>query len=521
MKAYKIIQKTAPLLAFILGIWYFCIRILGYNFEYIPGDLGDSRFINYLLEHGHRWLTGEIPAFWDAGFMYPFRNTIALSDSMLGTMPVYSTWRSVGISPETAYQIWWICICALNYWISYFVFKKWFSRSEVALVLAWIFAFTIFNIGQLNYMQVIIRFMVPVVFYAAYRMVVSPSVKFLSIYCAGIVFQFYCAMYTGFYILYFSALFILIYYLVSKKGEELRYYFKKEKLAETSVVFVASLLAMLWLFIPYLKTAILVGMLHYGEVKANLPYLNSYLFPHESSVTWKFLFELARPDVPAWWLHYLFAGIIPFTAMVVSPCYLLYNRYKKIKTPLLLKSFIITSVILLLFHLQTKNGLSFYILLFQFPGLNTIRALTRFMNVEIFILLVISGYFLVKIKNSKYICLFFLLVFADNLFNPELIPRKEKAELMNRKEILGKELSRYDYKKFKAVALVDSTQPAYVTQIDMMLVAQSAGIKTINGYSSNCPHELIEFSKEDTEKGLLKWLASQKINRDEILVIKP
>lgn len=114
MKSYQLIYKLSPLIAFVFGIWYFCIRILGYQFEYMPGDLGDSRFINYLLEHGYQWLKGDVDSFWDAGFMYPFKNTIALSDNMLGTLPIYSIWRVLGFSQETTYQLWWISICSLN-----------------------------------------------------------------------------------------------------------------------------------------------------------------------------------------------------------------------------------------------------------------------------------------------------------------------------------------------------------------------------------------------------------------------
>jgi hypothetical protein len=494
------------------------MRILGYHLEYIPGDLGDSRFINYLLEHGYRWISGDVHNFWDAEFMYPFKNTVALSDNLLGTLPLYSVWRFFGFSPETSYQLWWICICALNYWISYFVFNKWFNRSEVAFILAWIFAFTIFNLGQLNYMQMIIRFMVPVVFYAAYRMVNTPSTKYLFIYCFGLILQFYCVIYTGFYLFYFSALFILIYYVYSRKWKVILFYFKKDKIAYTSIIFLVSFLSMLWLFWPYYNMSKIVGLRLYSDVIKYLPLWNSYLFPHEASVTWKFLFKTAMPDVPEWWLQYLFAGIIPFAAMVVSPLYLLYNRYKKIQTPLLIKAIIITSLIIIMLHLRTESGLTLYKYFFKFPGINSIRVLTRFMNVEIFLLLIIFGYVLVKIK-SKYIPLFILLVFADNYFAPEYIPREEKAELFKRKEILLSELEKHDYKNVKAVALIDSTQRAYVTHLDMMIVAHSAGIQTVNGYSSYCPDDYGKFFNHVNEEGLFQWMTSRKINKEEILVI--
>jgi len=521
MKIKQILYKSTPFVAFLFGIWYFCIRILGYHFESIPGDFGDSRFINYLLEHGYRWLKGEDPSFWNADFLYPFKNTIAMSDNMLGTIPIYSAWRFLGFSPESSYQLWWICICILNYWCSYFVFKKWFNRLDIAIVLAWIFAFTTYNIGQLNYMQMIIRFMVPVVFYVAFRMLEKPSVKYLSLYSFALIFQFYCVMYTGFYLLYFSVFFILAYYIFSKKWNELLFYTKKENVVYTIVIFIITLSALLLLMIPYMKMSKIVGMLHYGAVKSNIPYLSDFLFPHESSITWKFLFDIARPNINDWWIHYLYPGIIPFLAIVVSPLYLLYNKLKKIETPLLLKSIIITSTVIVLLHIQIKDGISFYMLLFELPGMRSIRVLTRFMNVELFLLLVIVGYFMAKIKNKTIILLFFLLAFTDNLFKSDCMPKKEKATLIERKEFVVSELEKNDYKKYKVVAFIDTTVPNFVSNIDMMLAAQSVGAKTVNGYSSYCPEpELYDFTKLNKEEGLYSWLSHHGIEKDEVLLLK-
>jgi len=265
----------------------------------------------------------------------------------------------------------------------------------------------------------------------------------------------------------------------------------------------------------------IVGMLHYGSVKANLPYLSDYLFPHESSIPWKFLFNIARPNVPDWWLHYLFPGIIPFLALVVSPLYLLYNNYNKIKTPLLLKSIILASIVIILFHIQIKNGISLYILLFELPGMRSIRVLTRFMNVEIFLLLVIAGYFLVKIKSKSIILLVFLVAFADNLFKSDCMPKEEKAELIKRKEFVVSELEKNDFKKYKVVALLDTSVQTFVSNIDMMLAAQAVGAKTANGYSSYCPEpELFDFTKLNKEEGLYSWLSHHEIGKDEVLLLK-
>lgn len=517
-KGNEFLYYTFPFITFFVGIGYFCMRILGYDWAFIPGDLGDSRFINFLLEHGFRWLKGDVDNFWDAGFMYPFKNTIALSDSMLGTLPIYSLFRVLNFSPETAYQLWWISIYALNYWLSYFVFKKWFQKPLIAVVLAYIFAFSIFNLGQLNYMQMAIRFMVPVVFYAAYKLANAPSIKYLSIYCFALVFQIYCVAYTGFYLLYFSALFIVIYCFLSKNWVVFTYFFKRENVIYTSILFLISLTALLWLLMPYQSMSKVVGLRWYREVIVNLPLWNSFLFPHEATITWRFLVDWAKPNVTEWWLQSVFAGIIPLLAVLIPPFYLLYKFYKKSTVPILLKSLIITSTIIVLLHIRTEGGLSLYALIFKLPGINSMRVLSRFMHVELFILLLLFGYFLEKIKPHHFVFAV-LLVFADNLFSPNFIPREKKAELIVRKELLLNKIDQSEAKKVKAIAFINQTQPHFVTHLDMMLVAQQLGVKTINGYSSYCPDDFGEFFLENSESGLLKWLESNQIRKEDVLVV--
>ncbi len=519
MKSYQLICKLSPLIAFVFGVWYFCIRLLGYHFEYIPGDLGDSRFINYLLEHGYNWLKGNGNSFWDAGFMYPFKNTIALSDNMLGTLPIYSIWRLVGFSQETAYQLWWISICALNYWCSFIVFKKWFNRFDVAIILAWIFAFSVFNLGQLNYMQMIIRFAVPLAFYAAYKLVSSPSLKYLGIYCLAISIQFYCVVYTGFYLFYFSLLFIVIYYLSSKKWNELRYFFQKGKLVYTlSIVFLACFV-MAWLLIPYFSMSKTVGLRMYKEVITNLPLWNSFLFTPKASSVWGFLHNIVKPNVSNWCLHYLFVGILPFLVMIASPVFLLYSWYKKIKVPVLLKALIIISFLIAVLHVRTESGLSLYALIFKLPGINSMRVLNRFMHVEIFILLVLLGYVFLKM-NKNYLLVVCLIVFVDNCFSPQEIPREKKEFIVARRIELVKELKTYDLTKVKAVALIDTTAPVFVNHLDIMMAAQSVGLPTINGYSSYCPDAFGVFFLNASEDGLNKWITNKHLKQEDVLILK-
>ena len=230
------LSKGLPIVIFLVGLWYFCFRILGFGLDYIPGDFGDSRYINYLLEHGYQWSMGNSPNFWSAGFMYPFENSLALSDNMLGTMPLYGIWRMFGLDQETSYQLWWVIICSLNYWSAYYVIKRWFNRWDLAIIVAWVFAFTVFNLGQMSYMQMMIRFMVPIVIYAGVKLVDTSSWKYLAIYAFGIVYQFYGVIYTGFFLMYFSFFLIVIYAIISKKYWFFVPLFKRNQIVYTAIV---------------------------------------------------------------------------------------------------------------------------------------------------------------------------------------------------------------------------------------------------------------------------------------------
>jgi hypothetical protein len=229
------------------------------------------------------------------------------------------------------------------------------------------------------------------------------------------------------------------------------------------------------------------------------------------------MFDATMPKDYAWWLHYLYTGIIPLMAIIVPPLYLLYNWKKKIKTDLIIKTFIITSIIIIAFHLRTKNFITLYPFIFYLPGIRSLRVLIRFMNVELFILLVLWGFFLVKVK-SKYIYLLLILAFCDNLFDASNMPKKEKKDLIARKTQLINEIRKCNYKSKTAIAYINSTQDSYITNIDMMLASQQLGKPTINGYSSYAPGDIGDFSRNNNKDGLIKWLDSQHIKHNEILI---
>ena len=78
-----------------------------------PGDLGDGRFNQLILEHGYQSLRGVYD--WDSpSQFFPQRATLTYSDTHAGTLPIYAFLRVGGLSMEHAWQAWFVVIATLN-----------------------------------------------------------------------------------------------------------------------------------------------------------------------------------------------------------------------------------------------------------------------------------------------------------------------------------------------------------------------------------------------------------------------
>lgn len=500
-------------------MWYFGMRILGLDLGYLPGDLGDSRFINYLLEHNYQWLTGNADSFWDAGFMYPYKNTIAISDNMLGTGPIYALWRMVGFAQETAFQFWWLTICALNYWGTYFVIKKWFNRTDLAIVVAYVFAFTIYNMYQLNYMQMTIRFMIPFTIYAAMRLVDTGSVKYLFYVALGFLVQLFSVIYTGFFLIYFTVGFVLIYALVTKQFTFITNLLSKKNRQPSLGIFFGSVFILLVLMLPYLHTGKELGFKLFDEVKWNLPVWNGLFLPHPSSTPWSFMFKMVIPENTVWWLQSVFAGGLPLLLTISIPFLWVYWKVKKVKVSALMLTLSIVIFGITLLFIRLDNGLTFYMFIFKLPGMNSMRVMNRFMHVQLFFILIFLILFF-KNKSTTWVMALFVLLFIDNSFNPELVRRTPKSEIIQRRTELIEQVNSLKQPHHKSFVVINPTDENYTTHIDAMMASLYCDLPTINGYTSNCPGDFGVFFTSVNQEGFEHWIKVSNIPLSEVLVIK-
>ena len=124
----------------LIGLYQVPLKTLG-GFEYMPGDMGDTRLNNFFLEHGYRFLGGDEKSFWDAPFMFPEKRALTYSDNHLGTLGFYAFFRTLGFDRETAFQWWFLLLFVLNYLSSFICLSKWKSNKVLASIGAYFSAF--------------------------------------------------------------------------------------------------------------------------------------------------------------------------------------------------------------------------------------------------------------------------------------------------------------------------------------------------------------------------------------------
>jgi hypothetical protein len=155
------VRVLLPLLCWAVGIFATSYPTLLSGFAEVQGGLGDSRLVNFTLEHSYRWLAGMPLAedLFSPPIFYPVQDVASYTDLMLGFGPLYWPWRLAGASPHTAYQLWMLCCWSLNFWVALYVLVKGFRVSAVgAAAGAYLFAFGGPRLANLIHQQLVPQF---------------------------------------------------------------------------------------------------------------------------------------------------------------------------------------------------------------------------------------------------------------------------------------------------------------------------------------------------------------------------
>lgn len=181
------------------------------GFAQIQTDLGDTRLIHYLLEHGYLWMR-RVPAhldFWSPPFFYPAPNAAAYSDALVSVGPVYWLYRTLGASPDLSFGLWMVSMSVLNYAAGLLLFRKGLGFGMPAAVAgAALIAFGAPRLNQMNHQQLLPFFFPLLTLYALARLVGDRSpgrgarTGYWLLAMAGVVAQLYAGVYLGWFLVF-------------------------------------------------------------------------------------------------------------------------------------------------------------------------------------------------------------------------------------------------------------------------------------------------------------------------------
>lgn len=513
-----------PFIIFFLGI-VSVVLIYPIN-NGLPGDLGDARFNLYVLEHFYLAIIGQVENFVDGGFFYPLTKTMLFSGNHWGTGLIYSYFRLFDASPIESFFYWFLVGFILNYWLSFYVLRK-FELSELAAAIgAFLFTFGLPVIAQDGHAQMIYRPFVPLAFLAFFHYAKSRNLYHLSLVALTISLQLLISVYSGLFLLFSLAVWALIEIsMVSKNGikNKIKFFLPSEfELKKSLPLFALSLAAFLLFVIPYFEVKNLYHLKRYiVEIAIMIPRIPSYFLADRSHL-WFHDFDLFS-SIEARWEHQMFIGIGAFLALIF-----LYFRKGLIEKKSLAHKF---SLLLLVMIIATLSiaGFSLYYLLMPIPGVSSVRSVSREILVMLFPIAYLVGFSIDKIRRTDFKNLsstaLVSLICALILIDP-ILADKSISPIKDWKE--REELAELKIKSFDESSIIVIKAADIHDEIDMMLLAQKLGVRTLNGYSGIFPKQhwyLIDSCDkakarlEDIEEVMRETNQNYQINRSKIVAI--
>ena len=524
---------SAPVwIIFLLGLWFVVLKGLGPHWEFIPGDLGDGRFNNYILEHFFLWINGKVPiasSYWDAPFFYPYQGSIAFSDNLLGAAPLYALFRWVGLARETAFQSWYVCGFLLNYAAVVYVLSRARFKPLAIGVGAFFFTFGVPILSLGGHQQLGYRFCVPLACYCLLQLFNRPKLRWCAAAMFWVVWQFYLSIYLGiFLVMLLVALAFLVPFFESGLALHERFYQWPRKLKQAwlqstmkersfSLLIIgltaACFFALLW---PYYTVSKTYGFSrNWQTVSSMLPVSESFLIA-DRDIFWRSISLLFGKGMGIRHENQLFPGM----ALVIMVLIGLLTQLKSKNSQTARLYF--GAFIVLFIATFNFNGFSFYWLIWHIPGVNSIRAAGRIQMVwmwplAFFVAWTINGLMQQarqRFRWQLYASLFFLigLFFAESFFYVQ--DYYAKADSLEHIAKIKREIPVGLPQNPILVLASSPTEPFFITEIDAMFVAQELGWPTLNGYSGNVPinYKLIVSCKNIGER-IKQYTVFKHINR--------
>jgi len=514
------------IIPFLIGFKQYPLFILGTDLSYLPGDYGDARFINYVLEHGYQYIIGNRDSFYNAPFFYPASNVIAYSDNMIGNLPIYAIFRFLNFSREESLQLWWLALFALNYFISFLCFYKYSNNIFASVVVSYLFTFGIINLSQLNYLQINAKFMLPVIFVSYLLWLIKADLKYFYWFAAAVFVQLILGIYYTTFVVLFISVITLVYILLNRTFTPFKQLFNIKK-NKTPLILITIIAALSILYmLPYIEVAKEGGVKKYANVENLVPKFQSLISAHPATI-WRHVIGFGDRYFPdSFWLHQYCPGIFPFIVLL-SILVLIIIRSKFILS-WEMKITLFSFLILLLISVRWNDHFSPLQLFYKIKLMGAITFVSRILLVldVIFLLMALNLISRMLQSEKKYVnfgifSVLLVAVILDNYFDDSNLVRIEKQKVIARYQKLDEVIPKEDLKRKKIMAIVQENvnKPDRSFMLDAMMYSQSHNISCVNGYSSGAPTNMHFFISNPARKQLKNWCSSRGVDTSVVIIV--
>lgn len=475
-------------------------------FSAMPNFVNDVKFDQVILEHIFTWVQAANYSWhdlWSPRFFYPFEGLLAFSNSNFGSVPVYLAFRSLGADQFTAFSGWFFSGYILNYLAALYVLRRLGFNFFSAAAGAYVYAFALPTVylefwGSLNY-----RFAIPMAFLSFWLLLREKKIRHLSHLTFWVMWQFYCTIYLGVFLVYLLLATLIAYWYTYK--ESIVCVVKNIWASNSIKTSLANIIISLFYFSLIASMLMQYHSITYGdynfsrpisEVLNYLPTLSDYLPDNLASSCFlstnnpNYSNTLCKDYVQH---PHLFLGFGVFIVLISG----FWVAFKfNLNYELAKVSFV---VLLLLFLVSLKvGGFSIYNSVASLPGISSMRVMYRIILVMLLpVSIVISiacQYYTNKFVKDytlrKYIPHLLLAMLLTIEVSNSPVLSTPISEVKARQNSLKEKLPITFNKEsiiYVSPEIGNTITEAVEFELDGMILAQSLGVATLNGYTGFPP----------------------------------
>lgn len=467
--------------------------VVGHQEEILSGlkvqqfDLGDTRWVNYTLEHELRWMLGDPvhPSLWDVPYFWPQEHAGAYADVMPTAIVPYAFWR-IFFRYDTAFILWGFTVGCLNFAAMYLLLRRAAKFGQIASSMgAALFAFSNIRMNMTMHWQLFSQYWSVLCLFgiwSATREDLSPRARRIWIFVA--ILSVSAQLWAGYYLGWFLVFGLLLTAPIALAFKKTREPIWKTLKAFPFTFVGAGVLAgvvLLPLATGYLAAAAEAGMRSFGEVMTMIcpPWAWLDLGPHSA-----FYAKYSASLPPITMEHEQRNGLGFLTLALV-----LFGVVPARKKP----GVVVGAIAMLLIALMVTRFGQFTLWRWvydYFPGAKAVRSVSRIsllLLIPAGALLAATIDWLSQLGKRKW-----APVLGVMLFPAMMVEQAHKTPAFDREQnrrdvmAIASKVPK-DCDAFLAIPIGDFQDPYWKIQLDAMWAQLETGIPTINGYSGHAP----------------------------------